>query len=112
MLVALEMAVGWWVVLLLAGGASALSCAPCGDTPCPEVSCPGGTVLDACGCCQVCARGEGDRCGGYFDTLGRCGEGLECKSRPRPGQLIGAAIQGICTRECKPALLGPFECML
>lgn len=55
--------------------------ARCDKTMCPRVSadCSTGQTLDACGCCSVCASGEGESCGGS-GKLGDpvCGEGLEC----------------------------------
>ncbi|XP_041643384.1 serine protease HTRA1 [Cheilinus undulatus] len=48
--------------------------------PLPPQACYYGQVKDACGCCAVCAAGEGEACG----TAGRltCGEGLVCDSVP------------------------------
>lgn len=53
----------------------------CDTSMCPRVpaDCAAGQTLDACRCCQVCASGEGEACGGS-GKLGDpvCGEGLEC----------------------------------
>ncbi|XP_035389062.1 serine protease HTRA1A-like [Electrophorus electricus] len=53
----------------------------CDKTMCPTMpkGCSTGQVLDQCGCCPVCASGEGESCGGV-GKLGDpvCGEGLEC----------------------------------
>ena len=35
-------------------------------------------ILDACGCCPICARGANERCGGPFGTSGSCAAGLNC----------------------------------
>ena len=35
-------------------------------------------ILDACGCCPICARGVNERCGGPFGTSGSCAAGLNC----------------------------------
>ncbi|KAF5905434.1 serine protease HTRA3, partial [Clarias magur] len=54
------------------------SCPPrCDVSACPSPSCPSGYVPDRCGCCLVCARGEGEACGRAHDLA--CGDGLECK---------------------------------
>ena len=39
--------------------------------------------MDRCGCCQVCARSEGQLCdaGDGSKELGLCGENLECAKR-------------------------------
>ncbi|XP_063738130.1 insulin-like growth factor-binding protein 7 isoform X2 [Eleginops maclovinus] len=63
------------------GGAP--GCGPCDKAQCaalPEGGCGGGGVLlDACGCCSLCATVEGEPCGGRRATaLRRCGAGLEC----------------------------------
>lgn len=55
--------------------------ARCDKAMCPRIAadCSTGQTLDACGCCPVCASGEGESCGGS-GKLGDpvCGEGLEC----------------------------------
>ncbi|XP_010875203.2 serine protease HTRA1 [Esox lucius] len=44
--------------------------------PDPESRCYYGVVKDSCGCCAVCASGEGDLCGER--GLGVCGDGMSC----------------------------------
>ncbi|XP_015432920.1 PREDICTED: cysteine-rich motor neuron 1 protein [Dufourea novaeangliae] len=74
--------------LLLLGGivvfsvavARALSCV-CSPLECDVLTdedCPGGLVSDPCGCCKVCARVEGEPCGGLFGFSGSCADGLQC----------------------------------
>lgn len=46
--------------------------------PVPPRACYYGQVKDACGCCVVCAAGEGEVCAGSSS----CGEGLRCDSVP------------------------------
>lgn len=48
--------------------------------PAPPRACYYGQVKDACGCCVVCAPGEGEACGAR--SLGGlpCGEGLWCEA--------------------------------
>ncbi|TNN69080.1 Serine protease HTRA1 [Liparis tanakae] len=57
----------------------------CDTSRCPpppsQLACYYGRAADGCGCCVVCASGEGDACG---ESSGLpCGEGLLCDSIPR-----------------------------
>lgn len=78
---------------------AALTCMPCEKTTCVKVLCPGRTVRDVCGCCLVCARELGQPCGGYFDSLGLCDDGLVCQTSPQHGQPVDTGAEGICTSE-------------
>ena len=47
-----------------------------------------------CGCCDVCAKVEGEECEGDWDLYGKCDEGLTCvKKEP------GFNVKGICERK-------------
>jgi len=46
--------------------------------PCPNVTCSGAKVFDACHCCEVCTKGLGESCGGQFQYYGQCEKGLFC----------------------------------
>ncbi|XP_070689811.1 serine protease HTRA1 [Pempheris klunzingeri] len=50
--------------------------------PAPPPACYYGQVRDGCGCCVVCAAGEGEVCGEQGGGLS-CGDGLQCDSVPR-----------------------------
>ena len=58
----------------------ALSCLPCGTTPCEAPACcdSGAYTKDVCGCCNVCAKSEGEACGGPWNTSGRCKNEHSC----------------------------------
>ncbi|CAK6959620.1 LOW QUALITY PROTEIN: serine protease HTRA1 [Scomber scombrus] len=62
----------------------------CDEAQCPVLpqACYYGQVKHRCGCCVVCAAGEGEECGGGSGLF--CGEGLRCDSVP------GKKLQGSC----------------
>ncbi|XP_068221969.1 insulin-like growth factor-binding protein-related protein 1 [Palaemon carinicauda] len=81
-------------------------CEPCHRAECPDVGkCIGGTVMDVCGCCVVCARGLGQRCDMDSDETkeyGKCGEYLTCTKRTD----IGDVEEGTCECEQTGAVCG------
>ena len=67
----------------LIGEALGLQCPPCERVHCSprrpsRLRCRGGIVRGVCNCCPVCAKLEGDPCGGQWNYLGRCDAGLYC----------------------------------
>ncbi|XP_016421162.1 insulin-like growth factor-binding protein 7 [Sinocyclocheilus rhinocerous] len=54
------------------------TCDPSKCAPLPAEGCSSGTLLDACGCCELCASGDGEPCGGRGASAKRCASGLEC----------------------------------
>ncbi|XP_078419286.1 cysteine-rich motor neuron 1 protein isoform X2 [Cetorhinus maximus] len=70
-------------------------CQPCQRERCEEEppACPGGRLLDACGCCPVCAKQEGEACGGQPGSggsgSGSCDTGLWCVSESLAGSEEG-----------------------
>lgn len=96
------------LLLPLSSSSSSDACGPCEPATCPPLpprGCPLGETRDACGCCPVCARGEGEPCGGGGAGRGHCAPGMECvKSRKRRKGKAGAAaggpgVSGVCV--CK-----------
>uniref|UniRef100_A0A8C4TQB2 Insulin-like growth factor binding protein 7 n=1 Tax=Erpetoichthys calabaricus TaxID=27687 RepID=A0A8C4TQB2_ERPCA len=66
-------------------------CNPSGCAPLPREGCSWGAVTDLCGCCSVCAAGEGEPCGGRGGGPGgRCAPGMECvkKAKRQAGQCV------------------------
>ncbi|XP_061577590.1 IGFBP domain-containing protein [Cololabis saira] len=64
----------------------ALHCPPCSRIHCsprraPRLRCRGGVTTGVCGCCPACARTEGEACGGAWDHLGKCDDGLVCEQQ-------------------------------
>lgn len=57
----------------------ASQCPSAVPVPLPAQACFYGQVRDRCGCCAVCAAGEGDACGGLSGDPS-CGDGLRCDS--------------------------------
>ncbi|XP_078588087.1 cysteine-rich motor neuron 1 protein-like isoform X2 [Branchiostoma floridae x Branchiostoma japonicum] len=71
------------VLLGMVNGLSALSCLQCGTFTCaPVPPCRGDITKDPCGCCDVCAKIEGEGCGGPWDISGTCSSGLTCVIDP------------------------------
>lgn len=71
-----------WVLILPALSVAALSrvprsCGPCEPSSCAALPAAGCAfrVMDACGCCELCAAGPGEPCG---VRGARCASGLEC----------------------------------
>lgn len=83
---------------------ASLSCVrPCSKVRCSTpVGCRGGTVKSVCGCCTVCAKMEGERCGGQWEKEGRCDSGLKCVVRG------GRLKSGI--GQCEPAICKEKKC--
>lgn len=67
----------------------------CDAAHCPEPprACYYGLAKDACGCCAVCAAGEGEACGERGGAIGglTCGDGLRCNSVG-----VGRGLHGSC----------------
>lgn len=93
------------LLLPLSSSSSSDACGPCAPASCPPLpprGCPLGETRDACGCCPMCARGEGEPCGGGGAGRGFCAPGMECvKSRKRRKGKAGAAaggpgVSGVC----------------
>ncbi|KAB5554248.1 hypothetical protein PHYPO_G00048170 [Pangasianodon hypophthalmus] len=75
-----------WVLILPALTAAAVprSCGPCEPSSCAALPAAGCAfrVMDACGCCELCAAGPGEPCGVRGATVTRCAPGLECVKAP------------------------------
>lgn len=90
----------WLFLFLSVRGTLGFSCV-CSPSECEEVresECPpgAGTVWDPCGCCRVCARTEGEPCGGPYGFYGSCAAGLECVVT----DLLTENAEGVCTSKC------------
>mgnify|MGYP002803633958 CR=1 FL=1 len=75
------------VISAIVGMTEALRCLPCklSRPPCVplyKLNCKGGLVKDVCGCCAICAKLKGEKCGGPWDILGKCDCGLTCYKSP------------------------------
>ena len=80
----------------------ALHCPPCERIHCSSrrvlrLQCKGGVTTGVCGCCPVCARTEGETCGGTWDYLGKCDEGLVCVYQESADDKADAERKGVCT---------------
>ncbi|MGH0169588.1 UNVERIFIED_CONTAM: hypothetical protein FKN15_057151 [Acipenser sinensis] len=100
-----------------------LHCPPCERIHCTprkalKLQCNGGITTGICGCCPVCAKTEGETCGGKWDYLGKCDEGLVCtyeesKDMEVPGQDFKGICQAVLDRPsedevCKPECTWEF----
>ncbi|KAG0720059.1 Single insulin-like growth factor-binding domain protein-1 [Chionoecetes opilio] len=57
----------------------ALQCGACDPHRCPAIGeCHRGITWDVCNCCEVCAKGPNEECGGPWEAYGKCGIGLNC----------------------------------
>lgn len=76
---------------LLIRSGEALRCLPCSMKDCEPkpTNCANGFTKDICQCCDVCAKGLGETCGGTWNMHLSCGTGLKCDSAEgsnRPGK--------------------------
>uniref|UniRef100_A0A3B3ZUN8 IGFBP N-terminal domain-containing protein n=1 Tax=Periophthalmus magnuspinnatus TaxID=409849 RepID=A0A3B3ZUN8_9GOBI len=84
-----------------------LHCPPCERIHCsprqaPRLRCKGGATTGVCGCCPVCARTEDETCGGAWDYLGKCDQGLVCvygESGQDKTERTGISCHPECTKE-------------
>lgn len=79
----------------------ALHCPPCERIHCStrralKLQCKGDVTTGVCGCCPVCARVEGETCGGKWDYLGKCDKGLVCVYQELPADAPDRERRGIC----------------
>ncbi|XP_039988199.1 IGFBP domain-containing protein [Xiphias gladius] len=91
----------------------ALHCPPCERIHCSSrralrLGCRGGVTTGVCGCCPVCARTEGETCGGAWDYLGKCDEGLVCVYPDAAADKRGEERKGVCKAVIAP--LDPEAC--
>lgn len=62
------------------------ACGPCERDSCPPLyRCEAGVMADRCGCCQECARTEGQLCN-MAGQGGQCGDNLECELEADTGE--------------------------
>nr|XP_019934394.1 PREDICTED: cysteine-rich motor neuron 1 protein-like [Paralichthys olivaceus] len=85
----------------------ALHCPPCERIHCStrralRLQCKGGITTGVCGCCPVCARTEGETCGGTWDYLGKCDEGLLCVNQDAAADKAEKERRGICRAVIEP----------
>lgn len=78
-----------------------LHCPPCERIHCSsqralKLQCKGGVTTGVCGCCPVCARVEGETCGGTWDYLGKCDKGLVCVYQDSAADKPDAERKGVC----------------
>lgn len=95
-----------WVVFLPALTAAAVSRAPrscgtCEPSSCAALPATGCAfrVMDACGCCELCAAGPGEPCGLRGAAVVRCAPGFECVKPQENKKIARKSEPGVCV--CK-----------
>jgi len=69
---------------------------------CPNASCPDLQGLckayrvDNCGCCLVCAKLEGESCGGFYGAAGFCAKYLRCTVSEKRVMMGKISDVGVC----------------
>jgi len=87
------------VVYVINSGVEALTCPDCDVTQCAtaeELNCPGTVVKDMCGCCQQCAKQQGEECGGPWRRDGSCDTGLYCSTAASVFSVLTGQATGVC----------------
>lgn len=72
-----------------------------------RLQCKGGVTTGICGCCPVCAKQAGESCGGTWDYLGKCDEGLVCVYHKPAESKPEVEHKGICKSGSKFSQSGP-----
>ncbi|CAH1796485.1 unnamed protein product [Owenia fusiformis] len=67
-----------------------------------KLRCKGGITRGICNCCPVCAKVEGETCGGEWNYLGKCDRGLQCEPRKSHRQKDYRTTQETTSRKWKP----------
>ena len=86
----------------VSSGLGTTECRPCALVTCKKNrTCAGGRLRDACNCCDVCAKTEGQECGGKTYIYGRCNRGLTCNiSGSKPADPMGTCVKAQLSRPC------------
>ncbi|XP_074651654.1 uncharacterized protein LOC141906306 [Tubulanus polymorphus] len=93
-------------VTMVFTGVEGLICPPCERIHCSltrsQMKCPGGLSTGVCDCCPACAKIHGQKCGGDWNYLGKCDEGLICQPDPlsalRRRVPTGRCVKGLSNR--------------
>uniref|UniRef100_A0AAV2L0J7 IGFBP N-terminal domain-containing protein n=1 Tax=Knipowitschia caucasica TaxID=637954 RepID=A0AAV2L0J7_KNICA len=97
----------------------ALHCPPCERVHCSprtalRLRCKGGVTTGVCGCCPVCAKAEAESCGGAWDYLGKCDQGLVCvfeesgQDKTERTGVCKAVIEPLESESCHPECTKEF----
>jgi len=81
---------------VMAAAMAATRCPVCDVDACPKLTpgnCLAGTTKDHCGCCDVCAKLEGQPCN--IDRNDECGDGLSCRDETKNGAICQCRFQEI-----------------
>jgi hypothetical protein len=99
------------VVIAFVRTVYALSCTSCDKTACAEpLNCKAGLVKGLCGCCDVCAKLENERCGGPWYIHGKCDKGLTCVTRTQRENRDGFLPEYFKIGVCEPGKKACLKC--
>ena len=87
-------------ILVNIPASSTLRCRPCDQATCQTPTCcdSGYLTKDVCRCCLVCAKAEGEACGGNWGTAGTCARGMRCLTKCE-GVGCNQWTDGVCLQE-------------
>lgn len=92
-----------------------LQCPTCDRIHCAprragKLRCRGGVARGICDCCPVCAKTEGEGCGGQWNYLGKCDVNLVCEPEVEGNDVINALDddgwrKGVCRKRKESSYL-------
>ena len=85
-------------ILVSIPASSSLSCGCDPERICNIPTCcdSGYLIKDVCGCCFVCAKSEGEACGGEWGVAGICAKGMRCLTKCENEMSCSWTAAGVC----------------
>ncbi|XP_065661866.1 venom protein 302 [Hydra vulgaris] len=96
------------LIILVLEVVMCLRCRPCEPDLCPpRPLCNGGYVKGICGCCDTCAKVDGEKCGGLWNMYGKCDVGFVCAQVKRHAKGVCVSIKKISNNKENACALKP-----